>query len=355
MTALTTGRLLLLSLAPLLLLAAALTGWLDLPGRSSAQENTHVEGATVNCPDGRSFTSSFEIEGARFRVLGTLISMEGRSAVIGGPTGDVPVNLSDSAEVSSGLVIGEPVKAEGSIDDLGVYVADEVVAICSVAATPTPVPTPTPGPMTPGPSPEAIPAETPEPAVDERICNRSPGRAGDMRFEVDHDEVKIKRGAVLAFVDGSLTVDTPGGPITVMITSDTEVKGDLTLATEVRLESAFDDAGNILAEEIRALCPDEAHHADDDDDAMDDDDGENEHRRMPARATPAVPAVPGEDGDPATPAIPAVPPSHDDDDDDDVEEDGGNRGSGNNGHGHDDDDDDDDDSRGNHDDDDDHD
>src|SRR5512132_2515251 len=98
MTAPITRKLFLLSVAPIFLVAAAVAGGFDWPGEnSSAQVATTVEGDPVSCPDGRTFASSFELDGSRFHVLGSLTAMEGRAAVIAGPTGDVPITLSDSA------------------------------------------------------------------------------------------------------------------------------------------------------------------------------------------------------------------------------------------------------------------
>ena len=79
-------------------------GNIGLPGGSSAfQQASSVQGDAVSCPDGRQLTSVFELDGSRFHVLGALASMEGRAAVVSGPTGDVPVVLSDTAPVSTGL------------------------------------------------------------------------------------------------------------------------------------------------------------------------------------------------------------------------------------------------------------
>jgi hypothetical protein len=346
MTAPITAKLFLLSVAPILLVAAALAGGLDWPsGHSNAQVATAVEGDPVACPDGRTFASFFELDGSRFHVLGSLTAMEGRAAVIAGPTGDVPITLSDSAAVSMGLIIGEPVDAAGTIDELGAYIADSLTALCAADATPSPGPTPAPD----APVGTPTPTPAPQPLIDE--CNRGPGHAGDLRLEIKDGETRIKRGTVLAFTDGMLTVDTPGGPVSVLITSDTDIKGDLSLAAEVRIEGEFDADGNIVAEEARALCPDAAHVAHDDDgdddddgDEMDDEDKDDldEDHDGATPAIPAIPAIPGGSGDQATPAIPAIPaiPAHDFDDD---QEDNGNHGHGGGHREHDDDDEEDDD------------
>ncbi len=254
-----TGRLLLLSAAPLFLLVTAFAGGLQWPGgNSAAQTTSRVEGTTVSCPDGRSFTSAFELDGARFHVLGALESMEGRAAVIAGPTGDVPVDLTDSAAVSTGLVIGEPVDATGTVDDLGAYMADTLTAVC-INATPAPVTPPIPAPDT----------DTPAPATGkldgEHVCNRGPGLSGEFRLDIKHGTLDIKRATVASFSEGLVTITTPSGDVNVMIGEGTEVKGDLALATEIRVKGTM-SGDTVQAEKVQVLCPGPAHMEDDNDD-----------------------------------------------------------------------------------------
>lgn len=261
-----TGRLLVLSAAPILMVYAAFGAEVGLPGGSSAfQQANRVQGDPVSCPDGRTLTSVFELDGSSFHVLGALISMEGRAAVVSGPTGDVPMVLSDTASVSAGLVIGEPAEATGSIDEFGAYVADTLVAICTESP---PAPTTGPAPIA------AAGADFGEGASADGQCNRGPGHAGDLRLDVKHGKVDLKRGTVLAATPGSMTVDTLGGSVAVMITDETKVKGDLSLAAEVRIKGDLDN-GVIVADKAWALCPDAAHHESSDDQG-DDEQGDDE-------------------------------------------------------------------------------
>ena len=261
-----TGRLLVLSAAPILMVYAAFGGEVGLPGGSSAfQQANRVQGDAVSCPDGRTLTSVFELDGSSFHVLGALVSMEGRAAIVSGPTGDVPMILSDTASVSAGLVIGEPAEATGSLDEFGAYVADTLVAVCTESP---------PAPTTAGPAPIAgAGADFGGAAADDDHCNRGPGHAGDLRLDVKQGKVDLKRGTVLTFTPGSLTVDTLGGPVTVMITDETKVKGDLSLAGEVRIKGEL-DGDTIVADKAWALCPDAAHHDANDDEG---DDEQEEH------------------------------------------------------------------------------
>ncbi|HET9476492.1 MAG TPA: hypothetical protein VFP63_03285 [Dehalococcoidia bacterium] len=250
------GKLLLFAAAPLMMLYTALAGPVSLPlGNLAAQETARVEGATVTCPDGRSLTTVFELDGARFHVLGALVSMEGRSFVVAGPTGDVPVLLGDAAPVSTGLVIGQPAEASGSVGEFGDYVADSLVAVCAEAA---PAPTDAPAPIAGNDDDVASVSE------DAEHCNRGPGHAGDLRLEVRGKGVDIKRATVLSSDGGVVTLKTLGGQITVLITDETKVIGDLSLASEVRIKGDLDENEAVVADRAWALCPDGNHHQGDD-------------------------------------------------------------------------------------------
>ena len=246
------GRLLLFAAAPLFLLYTAVAGNISLPlGNSAAQESTSVRGTAIPCPDGRSLTAVFELDGSRFHVLGALASIQGRAAIVSGPTGDVPVTLSDAAPLATGLVIGEPADATGSVDQFGAYVADNIVAACTE-------PTPQPTPLTPAGSDE--PAASASEAPGGGDCRRGPGHVGDLRLEVSGEAVEIKRGTVMSFTPGVITVKSLGGSITVMITGDTKIIGDLSLATEVRVKGDLAQDGSVVADRAWAICPNGGHH-----------------------------------------------------------------------------------------------
>ncbi len=89
-------------------------------------------------------------------------------------------------------------------------------------------------------------------------CNSGPGDAGDCRLEIGDGEVEIKRGTVLSFEGGLLMIESPEGPLSVIVNTSTDVEGNLSLAEEVRVKGTLTEEGAILAEEVRVLCPDAA-------------------------------------------------------------------------------------------------
>ena len=122
-------------------------------------------------------------------------------------------------------------------------------------------------------------------------CNRGPGKAGEFRLEIEDDEVEIDRGTVASF-DGTtlIIVGAPAGPISAVLTAESEIDGELATAIEVRLKGIVLEDGNIVIDEVKVLCPEpEADETDtaeeelgaeeedpDDDDGEDDDDEEDE-------------------------------------------------------------------------------
>ena len=99
-------------------------------------------------------------------------------------------------------------------------------------------------------------------------CNRGPGKAGEFRLEIEDDEVEIDRGTVASF-DGTtlIIVGSPGGPISAVLTAESEIDGDLATSIEVRLKGTVLEDGNIVIDEVKVLCPEpEAEEEDPDDD-----------------------------------------------------------------------------------------
>lgn len=294
------------------------------------QGSDAITGDALACPDGSSVLSEFRLENDAFSVTGLLVSLDAQSVAVTGPTGDVTAALTVNAEGDPGLQPGTPATVEGALFDQGTsFVASEIRSACNGGTdTPQPSPsgsptdTPIPGDASPTPTPTPMPEPGDMPG--EAVCNRGPGRGGELHLIIHGDRVDIKPGTVASSAEGLITVMTPFGELPVMIDDSAKVKGDLASATEVWVKGMLADDG-VHADQVKVLCPHEAHQDDDDDDGGDDDVDPTEtptagpvtsngrpHR--PVRATPAVPAipaVPGEPGDPATPAVsatPAVPP-----------------------------------------------
>lgn len=209
-------------------------------------EELKIVGDVIICAVGEDTRFKFEEEGDEFEVTGVLDSLDATTVVVLGPgvmvdaaiETDIRVKLSDQQP-------GHPVRVRGTLTADDGRLALEIKSACD----------------------ELAPAG---------VCERGPGEAGDLRLEIDDGEVDIERGAVLSFADGVLAVDTGIGPLTVMMDAGTEVDGDLSLAVEVRVEGTLTDGDTVLADKVKALCPDAAHDADADDDRDVDDDPDDD-------------------------------------------------------------------------------
>jgi hypothetical protein len=86
-------------------------------------------------------------------------------------------------------------------------------------------------------------------------CKHGARGRGAAQLKVRKDgEARIRNAAVLSSDAGSLTVDTPGGPVVVRIDDDAEVNGDLAAAAEVEVEGELNDANAIQASQVEVLC-----------------------------------------------------------------------------------------------------
>ncbi len=237
------GTLLLAIVAVPVLGAAALTA-------GQEPDSSFVTGETLVCPDGSEVQSVLSRERDAFTLTGTLISLDQAMVAVGGPEGKVNAIPTINAGIELGLQPGMPVTIEGQIFDQGMTFVVSLVTSACPGTSPTAPPSETPTPATSTP--------TPEPVVVEGECNRGPGQAGELRAELEGDEAEIERGTVLAVNGNVISVSSPFGPVDVVIVDGTEVDGDPTTASEVCAEGLLSE-GTIIADEIKALCPDAAH------------------------------------------------------------------------------------------------
>ncbi|HKA91169.1 MAG TPA: DUF5666 domain-containing protein [Haliangiales bacterium] len=87
-------------------------------------------------------------------------------------------------------------------------------------------------------------------------CNRGPGEAGDFRLRVEGTDVRLDRGVVLArAADGTLTVPSLGGRITILVTPATQVEGVPTPGSEIRAEGTLTGTNAFTATRLEVLCP----------------------------------------------------------------------------------------------------
>jgi hypothetical protein len=70
----------------------------------------------------------------------------------------------------------------------------------------------------------------------------------------DHKRILIERGSVVSYGAGMLVLATADGPVSLVITIDTVVTGDLSLATQVRAEAHLTGNGRLIARTVDVLC-----------------------------------------------------------------------------------------------------
>jgi hypothetical protein len=200
------------------------------------------------------------VEGTTFEVTGRLESVTADAVSVLGPGLVVQISRDAATQVDGALKTGDPVRVEGTVLDNQQLHALTVALRCQAALAATPQPSAAPA----SPSP---PAPTQSPDKNRERCDGGDGGRRALRLEVDDGQVEVKRGVVISTGDNSLTIETPGGLVTVIVDEDTEVKGNLAAALEVRLKGHVQDDGSLLAEEIKVLCRTaEAIAADEDDD-----------------------------------------------------------------------------------------
>jgi Domain of unknown function (DUF5666) len=201
--------------------ACASAGVIDCAAESDPQFQLHVAGDS-------------------FQVTGRLESLTADQIRVMGPGLIVEIRRDAGTQVEGTLNPGDPVRVEGKVLSDRQLQALTVALRCEQAVAQT-----------------ATPAVSPSPqaslAVQEAECGRGNGRSA-LRLEVDDGEVRIKRGEVVSANAGSVTVDTPRGPIAVRIDEDTEVSGDLAAAVQVQVEGELDDEGAVQAAQVDVLC-----------------------------------------------------------------------------------------------------
>jgi hypothetical protein len=219
--------------------AVQMTGTVADDGSMTADEVRSVcAGAgVIDCAAEEDPHFQLRIEGNSFEVTGRLESLTNDRIRVLGPGLVVDIGRDSGTTIEGGLDAGDPVRVEGTVADAQQLRALTVALLCEQPVTATP-----------------SPASTPNAEPNEE-CNRGGGNGGSQRFEVDDGQVEIKRGTVSASSGDSITVETPTGPVTVVITEDTEVKGDLASAAEVNVKGDLQDDDSVLAREIEVLCP----------------------------------------------------------------------------------------------------
>jgi hypothetical protein len=241
--------------------AVQMTGTAASDGSMTALEVRSVcaSAGVIDCATGEDPHFEFRIQGDTFEVTGRLDSLTSDRISVLGPGLVVEIARDGATTIEGSVDTGDPVRVEGTVGDAQQLRALAVALRCeeALAAAPTPV---------------AAPAVQ-EVQQQNDVCNRGNGRGGAVRFEVDDDgEAEIKRGAVTVNDGVSLTVETPAGPVTIVLDDETKIKGDLASALQVTVKGDLQDDNSILADEVKVVCPDgEETNRDDDDDEKDKD------------------------------------------------------------------------------------
>lgn len=95
--------------------------------------------------------------------------------------------------------------------------------------------------------------------VDHRCqpCNRGPGKAGDFRLRVEGQDAELDRGRVFTRAgDGTLTVPSPDGAITITVPAGIRVDdGVPSPGSDIRVKGVVGDGvRSIVATEVKVLC-----------------------------------------------------------------------------------------------------
>jgi Domain of unknown function (DUF5666) len=228
--------------------AVQMTGTAASDGSMTALEVRSVcAGAgVIDCATGEDPNFEFRIQGDMFEVIGRLDSLTSDRISVLGPGLVVEIARDVATTIEGGVDTGDPVRVEGTVGDDAQQLRALAVALrCeeALAAAPTPVASPA--------------SAVQEVQQQNETCGSGAQGRGPARFEVDDDgEAEIKHGAVNANDGASLTVETPRGPVTVLLDEDTEIKGDLDSAAAVTVQGSLQGDNSILADEVKVLCPD---------------------------------------------------------------------------------------------------
>lgn len=269
--------------------AVEMTGTGAEDGSMTARELRSVcAGAgVIDCATEEDPHFQLRIEGTTFEVTGRLESLTSDKISVMGPGLVVEISRDGATQIEGGLEAGDPVRVEGTVLDAQQLKALAVALQCEglLSATPAPV-----APAADGADDEDADDgddDEDEDGKDNEKCN--PGEAqgrGALRLKVlNGGKVIIRRAAVLSQDSGSLTVDTPSGPLTVLLDEDTDTDGDLASALAVWITGEMQEDGSVLAEDVKVLCSDgdgdedereEDGDEDDDDDEEEDDDEDDD-------------------------------------------------------------------------------
>lgn len=218
----------------------------------------------IDCAGGDDPHFQLHVDGDTFEVTGRLESLSADKVQVLGPGLTVEIKRDPSTQVEGGLKTGDPVTVSGKVLSDRQLQALTVALRCQEAISATPAATV--APTSPPPQVAAVDSNDNGDEDQDKDCKHGPQARGAAQLKVRRDgEARIKRAAILSSDAGSLTVDTPAGPVVVRIDDDTEVNGNLAAAGEVEVEGELDDDDAVHASQVEVLCAVRADEDDDDD------------------------------------------------------------------------------------------
>jgi len=171
--------------------------------------------------------------------------MERQPAVAGVEATPAPARRAGSPSAT-------PTPARTSIQLPTTPIAPRVLNEPLLSPAPSALPTTPPRPSaTPAVSPRATPAPLPTPTstpVD--TCLQA-----ESGIAIDHNRVRIERASLISYEAGVLVLATAEGPVSLVITLETQIIGDLAVATQVRVEAHLTGNGRVIARLVEVLCP----------------------------------------------------------------------------------------------------
>lgn len=120
--------------------------------------------------------------------------------------------------------------------------------------SPVPAAPPVPPPQTPispaaTPTATAVPPATPIPTPTDSCLQP------ESAIVMDHNHMFIERGSLVSYGAGVLVLVTADGPVSLVITVETQIIGNLALATQVRVEAQLTGNGKLNGRVVEVLCP----------------------------------------------------------------------------------------------------
>jgi hypothetical protein len=152
----------------------------------------------------------------------------------------------------TGIPSPTPIPARTSIQLPTTLIGSRVLNETPLSPPPAALPTTTPRPSAP---PAATPRATPAPLPTPLSTPLDACLQAETVIATDHNRLRIERGSLISYEAGVLVLATADGPVSLVITLETQVIGDLAVATQVRVEAHLTGSGRVMAKLVEVLCP----------------------------------------------------------------------------------------------------